>query len=154
MGAAALAQTPVAGTPVSGEAVTATPGQDVKMMLLPKFLGILPFDQANQGAQEAAAELQNPTPFDFVGPTAENSVAGQIEFVTNAPTGGYDVVMLSNNSGDQIVPAAVGRAGGRHQGRHLGLPDPDGRRRDALRGPGRLRRDRSGDGRHGAVDPR
>ena len=31
------------------------------MMLLPKFLGILPFDQANQGAQEAAAELQNPT---------------------------------------------------------------------------------------------
>ena len=27
--------------------------------------------------------------------------------MTNAPTGGYDVVMLSNNSGDQIVPAAV-----------------------------------------------
>jgi rhamnose transport system substrate-binding protein len=107
MGPAAMAQTPVGGTPVSGAAVTAKPGQDVKMMLLPKFLGILPFDQANKGAQEAAAELQNPTPFDFVGPTAENSVAGQIEFVTNAPTGGYDVVMLSNNSGDQIVPAAV-----------------------------------------------
>ena len=65
-----------------------TPGQDVKMMLLPKFLGILPFDQANQGAQEAAAELQNPTAFDFVGPTADNSVAGQIEFMTNAPTQG------------------------------------------------------------------
>ena len=78
MGPATLAQTPVAGSPVSGEAATAEPGQDVKMMLLPKFLGILPFDQANQGAQEAAAELQNPTPFDFVGPTAENSVAGQI----------------------------------------------------------------------------
>src|SRR5215207_8070765 len=107
MGAATLAQTPVAGSPVSGEAAVAEPGQDVKMMLLPKFLGILPFDQANQGAQEAAAELQNPTAFDFVGPTAENSVAGQIEFMTNAPAGGYDVVMLSNNSGDQIVPAAV-----------------------------------------------
>ena len=38
-------------------------GQDVKMMLLPKFLGILPFDQANQGAQEAAAELQEPDRF-------------------------------------------------------------------------------------------
>jgi len=75
------------------------------MMLLPKFLGILPFEQTNEGAKEAAAELQNPMPFDFVGPTAENSVAGQIEFVTNAPTAGYDVVMLSNNSGDQIVPA-------------------------------------------------
>ena len=107
MGAATFAQTPVAGSPVSGEAATAEPGQDVKMMLLPKFLGILPFDQANQGAEEAAAELQNPTPLDFVGPTAENSVAGQIEFVTNAPAGGYDVVMLSNNSGDQIAPAAV-----------------------------------------------
>ncbi len=58
MGAATFAQTPVAGSPVSGEAATAEPGQDVKMMLLPKFLGILPFDQANQGAQEAAAELQ------------------------------------------------------------------------------------------------
>ena len=98
LGAVAVAQTPT-------NAIVATPGQDAKMMLLPKFLGILPFDQANQGAEEAAAELQNPTAFDFVGPTAENSVAGQIEFVTNAPTGGYKVVMLSNNSGDQIVPA-------------------------------------------------
>ena len=107
MGGVSLAQTPVAGSPVAGEAVTAEPGQDVKMMLLPKFLGIAVFDQANQGAQEAAEELGNPTALDFVGPTAENSVAGQIEFVTNAPAGGYDVVMLSNNSGDQIVPAAV-----------------------------------------------
>ncbi|MET0772251.1 MAG: substrate-binding domain-containing protein, partial [Candidatus Limnocylindrales bacterium] len=96
------ASAPAAG----GEAIVATPGQDLKMMLLPKFLGILPFDQANQGAQEAAAELQNPTAFDFVGPTAENSVAGQIEFMTNAPTGGTKVVMLSNNAGDQIAPAA------------------------------------------------
>lgn len=103
MAGAVLAQTPVA----EGAPVTATPGQDVKMMLLPKFLGILPFDQANQGAQEAAAELENPTNFDFVGPTAENSVAGQIEFMTNAPTAGYQVVMLSNNSGDQIAPSAA-----------------------------------------------
>jgi rhamnose transport system substrate-binding protein len=102
MGAAVMAQTPVAG----GEAVAATPGQALKMMLLPKFLGILPFDQAHQGAEEAAKELANPTPLDFVGPTAENSVAGQIEFMTNAPAGDYNVVMLSNNSGDQIVPSA------------------------------------------------
>src|SRR4051812_29877842 len=106
LGAGALAQdgTPAAtGSP--GPVVTATPGQAAKLMLLPKFLGILPFDQAHQGAEEAAAELGNPVALDFVGPTAENSVAGQIEFVTNAPTGGYNVVMLSNNSGDQIVPA-------------------------------------------------
>ena len=77
------------------------------MMLLPKFLGISVFDQANQGAQEAHAELQNPGKLDFVGPTADNSVAGQIDFVTNAPAGGYDVVMLSNNAGDQIDPAVA-----------------------------------------------
>ncbi len=91
----------------SGAVATATPGQEVNMMLLPKFLGISVFDQANQGAQEAHAELQNPGKLDFVGPTADNSVAGQIDFVTNAPAGGYDVVMLSNNSGDQIDPAVA-----------------------------------------------
>jgi rhamnose transport system substrate-binding protein len=106
LGTAAIAQTPTV-------AIEATKGQEAKMMLLPKFLGILPFDQANQGAQEAAAELENPVPFDFVGPTADDSVAGQIDFVTNAPAGEYDVVMLSNNAGEQIVPAAeAANAGG------------------------------------------
>jgi rhamnose transport system substrate-binding protein len=88
------------------EAVKATPGQDVPMVLLPKFLGILPFDQANRGAQEAHAELQNPAELLFTGPTPENSVAGQIEVMTNAASQGQKVVMLSNNAGDQIAPAA------------------------------------------------
>ena len=92
---------------VAQEPVTAEPGQDVNMLLLPKFLGILPFDLANKGAAEAAAELQNPTAFTYTGPTPENSVAGQIEQVTNAPTQGFDVVMLSNNAGDQIGPVAA-----------------------------------------------
>lgn len=96
---------PAAASPAGGVA-KATPGQAVKMMLLPKFLGILPFDQANKGAEEAAAELKNPEALAFVGPTAENSVQGQIEFMTNAPTQGHKVVMLSNNAGDQIAPAA------------------------------------------------
>jgi rhamnose transport system substrate-binding protein len=112
MGAIAAAQTPEASPAASPEAspgavARATPGQDVKMMFLPKFLGNAVFDQANMGAEEAAAELQNPTKFDYVGPTAENAAAGQLEFVTNAPAGGYDVVMLSNAAGDQISPAAV-----------------------------------------------
>lgn len=94
-----------AESPPSG-VVKATPGQSVKMMLLPKFLGILPFDQANKGAQQAATELANPEPLAFVGPTAENSVQGQIEFMTLAPSQGHKVVMLSNNAGDQIAPAA------------------------------------------------
>ena len=93
-------------SPSAGGVIKATPGQAAKMMLLPKFLGILPFDQANKGAEEAAAELQNSEALSFVGPTAENSVQGQIEFMTNAPTQGMKVVMLSNNAGDQIAPAA------------------------------------------------
>jgi rhamnose transport system substrate-binding protein len=82
------------------------PGKALKMVLLPKFLGILPFDQAHQGAEQAAKELQNPTPLQFLGPTPQNSVAGQIEIVTNATTQGVNAIMLSNNSGDQIAPAA------------------------------------------------
>jgi rhamnose transport system substrate-binding protein len=82
------------------------PGKDLDMVLLPKFLGILPFDQAHKGAEEAAAELKNGKKLQFLGPTPENSVAGQIEIVTNAATQGVAAVLLSNNAGDQIVPAA------------------------------------------------
>jgi rhamnose transport system substrate-binding protein len=106
--APAATESAAASEPAASEStvVKATPGQSVKMMLLPKFLGILPFDQANKGAEEAATELQNPEKLSFVGPTAENSVQGQIEFMTNAPTQDMKVVMLSNNAGDQIAPAA------------------------------------------------
>ena len=103
-----LAATTLGGpAAVAQDAVVAEPGQDVNMILLPKFLGITVFDQANQGAEEAAAELQNPTPLTFTGPTAENSVAGQIEILTNAPTQGVDAAMVSNNAGDQLAPVAV-----------------------------------------------
>ena len=85
---------------------TAEPGKSVDMVLLPKFLGILPFDQAHKGAEEAAAELKNGKKLQYLGPTPENSVAGQIEIVTNATTQGVGAIMISNNSGDQIVPAA------------------------------------------------
>jgi rhamnose transport system substrate-binding protein len=105
--AAALTVSAFAGPALAQDPVQAEPGQDVNMLLLPKFLGITVFDEANAGAQEAATELGIPTAPTFTGPTADNSVAGQIEMVTNAPTQGFDVVMLSNNSGDQISSSAV-----------------------------------------------
>jgi rhamnose transport system substrate-binding protein len=80
--------------------------EPLKMVLLPKFLGILVFDQANEGAMEANADLGNPAELEFLGPTPENSVAGQIEIVTTAATQGVDAIMISNNAGDQIAPAA------------------------------------------------
>ncbi len=94
------------GASAFAETMTATPGQAADMVLLPKFLGILPFDQANRGAEEAHAELGNTGALLFTGPTPENSVAGQIEILTTATSQGQKVVMLSNNAGDQIVPAA------------------------------------------------
>jgi rhamnose transport system substrate-binding protein len=86
--------------------VEATPGKTVNMVLLPKFMGNLVFDQANQGAQEAHTELQNAGKLEYLGPTADNSVAGQIEIVTNSTTQGVNAIMISNNAGDQIAPAA------------------------------------------------
>ncbi|WP_208103510.1 rhamnose ABC transporter substrate-binding protein [Rubellimicrobium sp. CFH 75288] len=103
----ALAVAAFCGAPaIAQDAATAGPGQAVDMVLLPKFLGILPFDQAHRGAQEAHAELGNPGELLYTGPTPENSVAGQIEILTTAASQGRDVVLLSNNAGDQIVPAA------------------------------------------------
>jgi rhamnose transport system substrate-binding protein len=90
----------------AGAQTMVAPGKPVDMVLLPKFLGILPFDQAHKGAEEAAAELKNAKKLQYLGPTPENSVAGQIEIVTNATTQGVGAIMISNNSGDQIVPAA------------------------------------------------
>lgn len=95
----------VVAVPASAEMMLDS-GQEVDMVLLPKFLGILVFDQANEGAQEAHAELENSGELLFVGPTPENSVAGQIEIMTTSATQGQGAVMLSNNAGDQIVPAA------------------------------------------------
>ncbi|MDE0969003.1 MAG: rhamnose ABC transporter substrate-binding protein [Octadecabacter sp.] len=106
--AAALMLSTIAGSAwADGHAVSLTAGEEINMVLLPKFLGILVFDQANEGAQEAHAELGNTGDLLFVGPTPENSTAGQIEIMTTSATQGQGVVMISNNAGDQIVPSAV-----------------------------------------------
>ena len=92
------------GAGAAGGVVTLQGGKEFKSILLPKFTGVAVFDQANQGAQEAAREL-GVDAAQFLGPTADNSVAGQIEIVTNAATQGVNAVMISNNAGDQIEPA-------------------------------------------------
>jgi rhamnose transport system substrate-binding protein len=88
------------------EPAVAEPGQEVNMIFLPKFLGLSVFDQAHQGAEEAHAELENPGTLEFIGPTAENSAAGQVEIVTTAASReDIGALMVSNNAGDQLVPA-------------------------------------------------
>lgn len=102
----AAAEAEATEPPAEEPAAEAATGEGVPMVLMPKFLGILVFDQANQGAQEAHAEVGNPAELQFLGPTPENSVAGQIEILTNATTQGVKAIMISNNAGDQIAPAA------------------------------------------------
>ena len=96
---------PTEPAPEEPGVVVPEPGQDLAMVIMPKFLGILVFDQANEGAQEAHAELGNPSELQFLGPTADNP-AGQIDILTTATTQGVDGIMISNNIGDQLAPAA------------------------------------------------
>ncbi len=98
--------TTLLGSVAFADTIVAEKGLKADMVLLPKFLGILPFDQANKGAEEAHAELENSGALLYTGPTPENSVAGQIEIMTTSASQGQAAVMLSNNAGDQIVPAA------------------------------------------------
>jgi len=89
------------GSGAAGEAVTIEGGDDMSSILLPKCTGIAVFDQANEGAQEAAEELGTGDP-EFLGPSTCEDPTGQIETMTNAATQGVDAVMISNNAGEQI----------------------------------------------------
>lgn len=89
------------GSGSAGEAVTIEGGDDMTSILLPKCTGIAVFDQANDGAQEAADELGTSEP-EFLGPSTCEDPTGQIETMTNAATQGVDAVMISNNAGEQI----------------------------------------------------
>src|ERR671918_2151505 len=88
-----------------GGVVTFQPGQDFSSVLLPKQTGVSVFDQANQGAEEAAGELQADTA-EYLGPASPaECVSGQLDVVTNATTQGRNAIMISNCAGDQIEPS-------------------------------------------------
>ncbi|PJF41589.1 MAG: sugar ABC transporter substrate-binding protein [Chloroflexi bacterium] len=89
------------------DVVVAEPGQEVDMVLLPKFLGILVFDQAHEGALEAHEELENPGTLEFVGPGPGEGADAQIPFITSAVTQGVDAIMISNNGGEVVEPATI-----------------------------------------------
>ncbi len=109
-------------------------GGDFSSILLPKCTGNAVFDQANEGAREAAAELGVAEP-EFVGPAACTDTTGQIEFVTNAVTQGVDAIMVSNNAGDQLDPGDPGGRRRRHHRRGVGLTDPVSGRARACSSP-------------------
>ena len=90
----------------SGEVVQATPGQALSMVFLPKNLGNAVFDEAHEGALEAAEELGNTEELQYLAPASGAAGTEQIPIITNATTQGVDAIMISNNAGDQIAPAA------------------------------------------------
>src|ERR671916_1412076 len=90
----------------SGGPVKFEPGQEFKGVFIPKQTGVAVFEQANQGAKEAAQELEVEEA-EFLGPSSpDNCVSSQIDTVTNASTQGANAVMISNCAGDQIEPVA------------------------------------------------
>jgi rhamnose transport system substrate-binding protein len=84
--------------------VTIEGGEEMNSLLLPKCTGIAVFDQANEGAQEAAEELGAAEP-EFQAPGSCEDSTGQLEYVTNAAQQGLDAVMIGNNAGEQISSA-------------------------------------------------
>jgi rhamnose transport system substrate-binding protein len=88
---------------------TATPGKALNMEFVPKFLstdkyGKL-FDEAHQGAVEAAKELQNPGLLLYTAPIQAGRGPSQSEIVTAGIADRVKAIMMSNSSGDQVVPA-------------------------------------------------
>lgn len=106
LSAVALAVGSLGGATLAQDAAQAEPGQDLKVMLLPKFTDNQVFQQANEGAQEAAAEL-GVSAADFVGPASTDTGSAQVAFVVNAPTQEYDVLLISNNVGEEMADAAI-----------------------------------------------
>ncbi len=88
------------------EVITATPGQEVDMLLLPKALGNAVFDQAHEGAMEAHAELENPGELIFNAPS-EASAPGQIDIIESAITQGVGGIMISANDYEQLLPSTT-----------------------------------------------
>ena len=92
-----------------GDVVVFEPGQDFTSTLLPKCTSNAVFVEANEGAEEAAAELEADAA-EFVGPADCGDPTQQIEFVTNATTQGVDAIMISNNAGDELAPSVADAA--------------------------------------------
>jgi rhamnose transport system substrate-binding protein len=102
---AVLSLAPLAGAQ-DDDAVVAEPGLELDMVLIPKFLGILVFDQAHAGAMEAHEELENSGELVFVGPGPGEGADAQVPYITTATTQGVDAIMISNNGGEVTGPSS------------------------------------------------
>ncbi len=87
--------------------ISAKKGEKADLVLLPKFISMVIFDQVNEGAQEAHTYLNNRGQLIFFGVSSGDSTEEQIKSVKNFAKQGKDGIMLANNAGDRIVPSAA-----------------------------------------------
>lgn len=77
------------------------------MYMLPKFVGIAPFDEARRGAEDAAAELGHTV--SYGGPTKAD-VQEQVQFLQTVVAQKPDVILLSALDAEALVPALTAAA--------------------------------------------
>ncbi|MDZ7801997.1 MAG: substrate-binding domain-containing protein [Trueperaceae bacterium] len=99
--------------------------QDVRIAMIPKLVGIDYFAATEQGATQAANELDN-VELIHRGPTTA-SVNDQIQLIENFITAGVDVIAVSANDPQAIAPA-LERA--MDEGIHVVTFDADANARD------------------------
>jgi len=81
---------------------TQAAAEDMRIALVVKALGIGFFEAANEGAQEAAAELGG-VEIIYTGPT-DTTAEGQIEVINSLIAQNVDAIAISANDTDALVP--------------------------------------------------
>src|SRR5260370_18891362 len=85
-----------------GSATAGTPTTATKLYMIPKFTGIPPFTQADQGAQQFAQQFGYQ--LTYGGPTT-SSATQQVQFINNATANGYKAIFISAASPAPVTPA-------------------------------------------------
>lgn len=83
-------------------AVSGSAGGSTKLFMLPKFTGIPPFTQADNGAKEIGKGFGYT--LDYGGPTT-SSATQQVQFVDNAVSKGYKGIFISADNPAAVTPA-------------------------------------------------
>jgi rhamnose transport system substrate-binding protein len=80
----------------------AAKGENYKIFLIPKFIGIPVFTLNGQGGKEAGRKLGDTVTYN--GPT-EASAAKQVPFIDTAVRQGYNAIVISANDPNAVAPA-------------------------------------------------
>ena len=89
------------GSTSSGGSSTGN-SSSVKLYMIPKFTGIPPFTQANQGAQDVAKQYGYQ--LSYGGPTSA-SATQQVQFINSAVAKGYKGIFISGDDPAAVTPA-------------------------------------------------